>query len=395
MQTRAFIIACLLLVGCSSSRDGSPADEHTPKQEAQDFIASGQFQEAIDVLLPLSTENPKDSQVQSMLGEAYWRRGIYDQAVTSFENSLRLFYGDGMTHRMFGQMLMEMGKVGRALTEFQLAVEFDSGDALSHYNYGLALYEFGRADDALVQWETAFSLDPSSATYAEAVGIALTGKDDTAALGYFEEANTLGGSGPSFHNNYGLLLLRLSRFTEAASHFDEALRADPSNDAFRLNLAVARLKAKDYASAVPVLEELVSRSPENPTYRVYLGRAYYEQGQFATAIEVLEKQWGSGTESVAETSDTGSTAERGQASPGEAYDTLAMSYRGLKRLDEAVVYAAKAVNLEPTNVAHLNNYGVILAENGRIKDAKAQWRKALSLDPGNAVAKQNLSAVGE
>jgi len=102
-----------------------------------------------------------------------------------------------------------------------------------------------------------------------------------------------------------------------------------------------------------------------------------------------------GTDPVAGTSDKVSTTDGRQPGPGEAYDTLAMSYRALERLDEAIAHAAKAVDLEPTNIVHLNNYGVILAESGRIEDARSQWRKVLQLDPGNAVAKQNLSAVGQ
>jgi Flp pilus assembly protein TadD len=70
-----------------------------------------------------------------------------------------------------------------------------------------------------------------------------------------------------------------------------------------------------------------------------------------------------------------------------------MSFRGLGQLDKATVYIGKAVELQPGNSVHLNNYGVILAESGRIEEAKAQWRKVLRLEPDNEVAKQNLSAI--
>jgi hypothetical protein len=43
-------------------------------------------------------------------------------------------------------------------------------------------------------------------------------------------------------------------------------------------------------------------------------------------------------------------------------------------------------------VVHLNNYGVILAESGKITDARAQWERVLSIDPGNTTALENLSA---
>jgi tetratricopeptide (TPR) repeat protein len=395
MHIRAIVFTLIFSAGCASPRGDASLEERNPKQDAHELMAAGAYDQAIAILLPLSTGGPKDAQVHSMLAEAYWKTGARDQAVVSFENALRLDHTDAVTHRSFGQMLMEMGRVGRALTEFQLAVEHGPKDALSCYNYGLALYEFGRTDEALGQWEAAASLDPANATFAEALGIGYTGRDDTAALGHFETARALGADTPSFHNNYGLLLVRLGRFEEAAGEFNEASRADPANDAFRLNLAVARLNAKDYASAAPLLEELLARSGDDRTYRIYLARAYYEQARFADAVEVLEA-WLPSAESAGGGSEN-RDSRAGPSQPGldEAYDTLAMSYRGLKRLREAVACGAKAVELAPANVGHLNNYGVILAESGRIDEARAQWRKVLRLEPGNTVAKQNLSAVGE
>ena len=54
---------------------------------------------------------------------------------------------------------------------------------------------------------------------------------------------------------------------------------------------------------------------------------------------------------------------------------------------------SRAAELAPANVSHLNNYGVILAENGMLAEAKAQWRKVLEIDPDNATARGNLSAL--
>jgi superkiller protein 3 len=288
-------------------------------------------------------------------------------------------------------MLMEMRKVGRALTEFELAIKFGEGDAVAYYNYGLALYEFGREDAALGQWEVAFTLDPLNAQYAEALGIGLTGKEDRKALEYFEKAIELGADDPMLHNNLGLLLIRMGRHAEAEAHFTTAVNADSTNESYQLNLAVAHLKSKDFVSAIPLLEKMRARSPENTTYRVYLGRAYYEQSRYQEVIDLLEA-WLEG-DAAGESSSSGGAGVGSQSGLNDAYDVLAMSFRGAGELDKAVDYIGKAVALEPENTVHLHNYGVILAESGRMEDAKEQWRKVLLLEPDNAVAKQNLSAT--
>jgi superkiller protein 3 len=387
---RAALFVLVLSCSCASSgREGGsrePAElTLSRKQQAQQLINEEQYQAAVDLLAPFTQQGLRDPQVNSMLGKAYWKLGAYDQAVKNFESALRLDYADANTHLEFGEMLMEMRKVGRALTEFELAIKFGEGDPVAYYNYGLALYEFGREDAALGQWEIAFTLDPLNAQYAEALGIGLTGKEDRKALEYFEKAVELGADDPTLHNNFGLLLIRLGRHAEAEAHFTTAVNADSTNESYQLNLAVARLKSKDFASAISLLERMRARSPDNATYRVYLGRAYYEQSRYRDVIDLLEAWLEGGS----------SSAGAGGSQPGlnDAYDVLAMSYRGVGQLDKAVVYIGKAVELEPDSIVHLNNYGVILAESGRMEDAKEQWRKVLLLEPDNAVAKQNLSAV--
>jgi superkiller protein 3 len=394
--SRAALLILILSCSCASSgRDGSTREPvevtNSLKQQAHKLIAEQQYQAVVDVLTPLLQQGVRDPQVNSMLGKAYWKLGAYDQAVENFESALRLDYVDANTHLEFGEMLMEMRKVGRALTEFELAIEYGEGDALAYYNHGLALYEFGRRDAALAQWETAFSLDPLNAQYAEALGIGLTGREDKEALGYFEKAIELGADDPTLHNNLGLLLIRLGRHAEAEAHFETALSADPSNESYQLNLAVAHLKSKDFASAIPLLEEMLAESPDNATCRVYLGRAYYEQTRYQEVIGLLEVWLEGGA--AGEGKPDGGTKSGSQSGLNDAYDVLAMSFRGVGQLDKAIVYIGKAVELEPENIVHLNNYGVILAESGRVEEAREQWRKVLRLEPDNAVAKQNLSTI--
>lgn len=388
-------VCCLLTVllvlfgGCSASAPSSKPSAQTTsaassKQRVRDLIDQGQYAQAVDILVPLKGKLKNDPQVYTMLAESYWKLGLYNDAVSNFEAALRLDYSDADAHRDFGQMLMEMGKVGRALTEFELAIRSGDRNALSYYNYGLALYEFGRRDAALAQWQIAFSAEPQNAKYAEALGIGLTGKNDVEALGYFETAAELGANGASFHNNFGLLLLRLKRFSDAENHFAMAVEIDPQNESYRFNLVVSRLRSKRYAAAIPVLEALVTGAPDNATYRVYLGRSYYEAGRHQDVVALLEP-WLS--------SDTVPHKSDGGPDLGGAYDALAMSLRALEQPEKAGVFSASAIEWDPSNPAYLNNYGVILAENGRIEEARAQWEKVLQIEPDNEVAKQNLSAV--
>lgn len=360
------------------------------KTSANDLLASGRYQDAADILSPWAARKVADPQVYSMLARAQWKLGRHEDAIRNYEESLRLDYSAAYTHLELAELLLEIGKSGRALTEFELAVQCGKSDPLPHYNYGLALYDMGRVDEALAHWQIAFSNDPSDPRYAEAMGIGLSVGEPEKALEYFERARASGADHPGFHNNLGLLLERLGDIARAESEFENAVSEEPGNAAYRRNLALLYMKSGRPALAVPIWEALHQEQPDDPSCRIYLGRAYLELGRFDAAVRLLEK-WVDTAAAAPEKRQVSGDAT-GVPGADEAYAVLAMSFRGLKRFDRAAVYMRKALDLSPDNVAHLINYGVVLAEDGKIAEAKVQWEKALRLDPENATARQNLSA---
>ncbi|MEJ2719974.1 MAG: tetratricopeptide repeat protein, partial [bacterium] len=340
----------------------------------------------MDVLAPFAAREVKDPQVYSMLARSQWKLGKIDDAIANYENAMRLDYTDVVTHIELAQLLMEIGKTGRALTEFELAVQYGTRDPLPHYNYGLALFDLGRRKDALAQWEIAYSLDRSNPTYAEAVGIGFSGEDDDAALPYFERADSLGADTPSFHNNFGLLLQRLGQYDRAETEFQRALDADADNRSYRANLALLYMTSGRFAEAVPLWERLFAGAEDDPAYRIYLARALLETKRFRQATELLENWLARVAAEPALLAKR--PRERVLDTPGldVAYDVLAMAQRGDGELARAETNIRKAVEMKPDNLVHLINYGVILAENGKIADARVQWKRVLELDPGNPVA---------
>jgi tetratricopeptide (TPR) repeat protein len=364
----------------STGAQGALDRMNQDKKTADELLANGRYQEAADLVAPWVARKAGDPQVYAMLARAQWKLGRHDDAVRNYEESLRLDYSSAYTHLELAEMLLEIGKSGRALTEFELAVQYGKNDPLPHYNYGLALYGMGRVDDALAHWEKAYTYNPKDPRYAEAMGIGLSETRPAQATTYFEEARTNGADDPGFHNNFGLLLERTGDFARAEIEFKAAVAGDPGNSGYRQNLALSYMKSKRPELAVPLWQELLGEDPAEPAYPIYLGRAYLETGRYRDAVEVLEK-W----------VETAGAAEGG---PGldEAYSVLAMSFRGLKQTGRAAAFMQKAVELSPGSVAHRINYGVILAEDGKIAEARAQWVEALRLDPENATAKGNLSA---
>jgi tetratricopeptide (TPR) repeat protein len=382
-----FLLACALL-GCGGQRSIDTTETllrlAEDKDNAVGLLAAGDYQAVIDLLAPWVDREIRDPQVYATTAKAQWKLQAYDEAVASYEQALRIDYSDAYSHMELAEILMELGKIGRAHTEFELAIQYASNDALPYYNYGLALHRMGDKEAALAHWTVAYSLAPNVAAYAEAVGIGLTGTDNEEALRYFERADSLGADGSGFHHNFGLLLQRLGEYERAESELEKAIAGDPGNTDYQRSLGVLLLVAGRFETAVPLWEELLRIDPDDPFHRVYLGRAYLETGRPDSAIGLLEG-WVSakGTQSKRRANDT----------PGldEAVAVLALSYRAMGDLGRATAYIREALELEPNNVEYLIDYGVILAEDGKIAGAKALWNRVLQIDPENETAKRNLS----
>ena len=388
LLTWLILLAVALGCGGRGAREGpgAAARMNDDKTSAHDLLENGRFEDVVGILAPWAGKKVQDPQVYSMLAKAQWKLRNTDDAITNYEEAARLDYSNAYAHLELAQLLVEIGRPGRALTEFDLAIQYGGPDPLPRYNYGLALYGLNRREEALNQWRIAYSLDNRDPRYAEAMGIGLTGEDDKAALEYFERADSLGADQAEFHDNFGLLLQRLGDYGRAEAEFREAVAREPGNVFYRRNLALLYMVSGRLDAAVPVWETLLDEDKDSRVYRIYLARAYLGVGRFESAIGVLEN-WLQGVGA------TPPGTETGEAPPiDEAYDVLAMSYRGKKDLVQAASYVRKALELKPRSVGYLINYGVILAEDGKIAKAKTQWEKALEIDPNNPTARQNLSA---
>lgn len=386
----AFSSICVLIFqsGCGSIGKSNPAAEiarmNEDKTNAHLLIQNERYEEARSLLTPWAEKKVHDPQVYAMLGKARWELGEKDAAVSDYEAAMRLDYSDANVHLELAELLVEMGKTGRALTEFELAIEYGRRDPLTHYNYGLALHEMDKKTDGLAQWEIAYSLDSKNPQYAEALGIGYAGEDDEKALSYFEQAAELGSDGASFHNNFGLLLQRMGDYGRSADEFLAAIQGDPGNMTYTKNLAILHMTSGRFGDAIPVWRVLFDDDPEDTTSRIYLARAYLESGQYDESVDLLEN-WIMNAPEQNQSDTDGPDLD-------EAYGVLAMASRGQKKPGKAAEFIRKALELKPDNPVYLNNYGVILAESGKIVEARTQWEKVLRLDPENATARRNLSA---
>src|SRR5688500_13087971 len=72
---------------------------------------------------------------------------------------------------------------------------------------------------------------------------------------------------------------------------------------------------------------------------------------------------------------------------------IAVAQKGLWRV--AIIQWERAVEVDPTYAAADNNLAIAYEQEGELNDARTAYEKALSLDPDNALIKQNYELFKE
>lgn len=105
----------------------------------------------------------------------------------------------------------------------------------------------------------------------------------------------------------------------------------------------------------------------------YMGIIHDEQGKYDKAVEFYDR------------------AVRYDSANPIIYRNMSLTYRHMRQFDKAVDAVRKAIRLEPRNVNNRLLAGNILFEQGKYRDARAEYQEVLGIQPENASALYNLS----
>src|SRR4051812_5826714 len=315
-----------------------------------------------------------DSDVgQYNLANLYQQAGRSDDAVRVYGEAIRLSPGMALAHYNLGNTLLDLGRATDALAAYTDAIRIDPRLALAHGGRCRALQVLGRGDAARRSCEMAITLQPGLAVlhYDYAGVLQAQGRLDESVAEY-ATAVRLRPDSVDAQNDLGSMLQQLGRFDEARQHYQAALAVNPNLGLTHSALCSTLQMLRRLDEARRECETAVQLQPDLAIAHYDLGNILQQQGQLESAVTQY------------------TDALRLESDFAEAHFNLATSLQALGRHAEASYHVTQANTMAPTEARIRAIRGAALEGQGRLRDAREEYARALQLEPDLAVARQGV-----
>jgi len=162
------------------------AKEHLASGRSNLF--SGRINEAIAELSTAASLDPKLTEAHNLLGVAYDKKGLGDQAKNSYERAVKMEPEDADTLNNLGFSLYQNGNYRAAVDRLKRAVKLAPTDERILNNLGLALCRLGKFEDAYKNFARAAG--PLTGNLNTARMLERFGRDED-AIKYYEAARRI------------------------------------------------------------------------------------------------------------------------------------------------------------------------------------------------------------
>ncbi|HEX5388079.1 MAG TPA: tetratricopeptide repeat protein [Gemmatimonadales bacterium] len=367
----------------SFARRIDPADAGAHNNLGVLYHQKGLVAEAIAQFTQALELDPRMDVARGNLEIAYKASGYYDRLVAERRERLRREPGDREARWELGRAYAALGHHAEAAQEFETLLAWHPNDVAALLQLGLAERARGRFEAAAEWFSRACERDPDSSVALFHLGETLyhRGLNDQ-ALAALTAAVERNPDNADAHYLLAFLYGDIGRQDDARAATKRALALNPALARAQANLALDRVaggpgRDQPASNVAEWLDaEARPRVVEGRALAHYsLGLAFRQRGYFAEALREYRLALDAGedrrlnVQAMAEVH----LLRRDLAAALELYDALVRDY--------------------PDSPKLANEQGVCLHQAGRRDDALAAYRRAVALEPGYALAWNNLGVL--
>lgn len=356
--------------------------------------------------------DPGDPEAQFQLGKAAQVLGRHAQAELAFRRCVELDGSRIEARARMGAMLAQMGRREDARTALKEALSKDSGNVTALNAIGDLEMAAGAWEEATRHWERSLGAQEAQAETAFKLAFAYESKGRLEdSVPRYQAAHRLNPRRLPVLLALASVLERLGRFSEAAPLLGEAAAQRPGDAPLALRWARALDCDGDVGAAEGALRRVPSGDPLWAEAHAYLGWLHARKGEGAEAEKLFQSALAALGEGAWKDLAEGWLAQHAGrtdvalifyrraagagATEGEsaAWEALAGLLYRRSQLDEALEAYTKLSELKPRHVEVFLRLGSLNLKAGRLDAARKAWERALTIDPGNTLARKNLSVL--
>ena len=266
-----------------------------------------------------------------------------------------------------GVVYFESRRYNQAVSDFNEAIRLNPENSHVYYNRGNAYSSKGQYDEAIADYNEAIRLDPENNQVYNNRGNAYLAKGDfDKAIDDYSKAIENGFSDVFVYTNRGTAHLLKDQYDEAIADYNEAERLGDRSVAVYCNRGNAYLKKYEYSRAISDYDEAIKLNPRYAEAYNGLGNVYGEMGKYDDAFANYEK------------------AEKYDSNYVDTYNNRAVIYNIQGEYDKAIDSYNKLIEKQPSALAY-HNLALTHYNKGNDKDAFKNYDKALEQDSNHAM----------
>ena len=329
-------------------------------------------QKTIAVLQPLLAAHPDNTAAAYQLALALQRTGSVAAAIPLFEKTIAADPKNADAQANLGMALTQAQRAKDAVPHLQQAVKLAPNMVNAHQDLAAAYIQLNQFDDAIAQLRVAIQLAPDSPALHYNLGVAFKMQDDaTSAIPELETAEKQNPSGSEAPYLLGVLYMQTGRYDDAARELDKSLKLQPQNGDGWATLGSVYARLDKLPEATAALNEAIRQLPKQPDPHLTLATVLIKQNQPAEAAAERKKG--------AELMRANMNRQRAEVATNSANSLLQNG-----KVDDAAAQFKEALSFDPSYPeAHLG-LAAALERQGNPAEANAERQKAQSLTPSPA-----------
>lgn len=302
------------------------------------------FPEAIEFYRQVTVIQNDNYQAFHDLGNAYYQLGKYPEAIQAHLKALEISPDYANGYNSLGIVYAEQKQYPEALAAYQKAVSLKPDFTKAYYNMGNLYKALQEYDQAITCYLKAIECDSKYIDAYNNLGRVYSELDQYYdALRVYQKAILINPQYSLAYYNLGFEYSKHKKYNEAVSAYRKAIELKP--DYFNALYQLGKLfrEMKQFEEAIKTLTQALQYQPNDVNVLNELGICYYSLGKCEEAIGYYRKSF-----SI-------------KPLPEFAYN-IGISYSGLKRYSEAVIYLQKAVELNSGIAVYHYQLGIAYIE---------------------------------